>query len=385
MRDELARPRARLRILQIAPPWFTVPPVGYGGIEQIVSLLTDGLVDAGHDVTLLASGGSTTSARLVTAFPEPPSADLGSSVHELTHSMVGFARRHEFDLVHDHSGFCGAALGSVLDGPPVVHTLHGPWTPTVQEFFRQASPGLHLVSISHDQRSRAPSGVTVTDTVHNGISLETHPFQPRPEPDAHLAFVGRASAEKGPEVAVRVARRVGRPLQMAVKVNEPEERRYWDTVVAPLLDGADVEVRLNGSKQDALDVMSGATATLFPISWPEPFGLVMVESMALGTPVVGYASGASTEVVGSGRTGFLVAPGDVDGLCAGLELAADLDREDCRRHVAANFSAAAMVMGYERVYQRLVTCPGAPPVASPTNTSTAPRPLDAPRTSQTPS
>lgn len=342
-----------MRILQIAPPWFTVPPVGYGGIEQVVAVLADGLVDAGHDVTLLASGGSTSKAEILSVFAEPPSADLGSTVHELTHVMAGYARRYGFDVIHDHSGFAGAALGSFLDGPPVVHTLHGPWTPTVQTFFRGA-PGLHLVGISHDQRSRAPVGVTVPDVVHNGICLHDHPFRAEADPDGHLAFVGRANAEKGPEVAVRVAGRTGRHLKMAVKINEPAEERYWDTVVAPLLVGADVEVVRNGTKQDAIEVMAGATATLFPISWPEPFGLVMVESMAVGTPIVGYAAGSSTEVVDSGRTGFLVPPGDVEGLCAALDAASGLERSACRAHVTERFSTPAMVAGYEAVYRRLV-------------------------------
>lgn len=350
-----------MRVLQIAPPWFTVPPVGYGGIEQVVAVLADGLVDAGHDVTLLASGGSTSKAEVVSVFAEPPSADLGSSVHELTHVMAGFARRGEFDLIHDHSGFGGAALGSFLDGPPVVHTLHGPWTPIVQAFYRTAA-GLHLVGISHHQRSRAPLGVEVPDVVHNGISLTDHPFRADADADGHLAFVGRANAEKGPEVAVRVARRTGRHLKMAVKVNEPAEQRYWDTVVAPLLDGADVEVVRNGTKRDAIDIMSGAVATLFPISWPEPFGLVMVESMAVGTPIVGYAAGASTELVVSGRTGLLIPPGDVAGLCAAVEGASSLDRAACRAHVARRFSNATMVAGYETVYERLVAGHTAPTI-----------------------
>ena len=350
-----------MRILQIAPPWFCVPPTGYGGIEQVVAVLSDGLVDAGHDVTLLASGGSTSKAEIMTVFAEPPSADLGSSVHELTHVMAGFRRRHEFDVVHDHSGFAAAALGTFVDGPPVVHTLHGPWTPTVSDFYRQAT-GPHLVAISADQRSRAPLGVAVAATVHNGISLTDHPFRATPDASGYLAFVGRANAEKGPEVAVRVARRTGRHLKMAVKVNEPAEQRYWDRVVAPLLVGADVDVVLNGTKQDAIDIMAGAAVTLFPISWPEPFGLVMVESMAVGTPVVGYASGASTEVVDQGRTGWLVPPGDLDALCAALDAAPALDRAACREHVRKRFSSAAMVKGYERVYQGLMTAAPHPPI-----------------------
>jgi len=340
----------RMRILEIAPPWFTVPPTGYGGIEQVVAQLTDGLVDAGHDVTLLASGGSTSKATVQTVFDVPPSAELGSTCHELIHVVAGYHRRAAFDVIHDHSGFTGAAFGALLDGPPVVHTLHGPWVPEVEVFHRGLGDALHRVAISEDQRFRAPEGVLVEHMVHNGISLTEHPFRAEPDADRHLAFVGRANVEKGPEVAVRVARLLGRHLKMAVKINEPAEQVYWDEHVAPLLDGADVEVVRNGTKQDAIDIMSGAEATLFPIAWPEPFGLVMVESMAVGTPVIAYAAGASLEVIDSGRTGVLVPPDDLDGFVAAVRMAGSLDRSVCRAHVVEHFSSAAMVAGYEAVF-----------------------------------
>ena len=339
-----------MRILEIAPPWFTVPPTGYGGIEQVLAQLTDGLVDAGHEVTLLASGGSTSKATLQTVFDVPPSAQLGSTCHELTHVIAGYHRRAAFDVIHDHSGFTGAAFGALLDGPPVVHTLHGPWVPEVEVFHRSLGDGLHRVAISEDQRSRAPEGVMVEHMVHNGISLTEHPFRAEPDTDRHLAFVGRSNAEKGPEVAVRVAGLLGRHLKMAVKINEPAEQVYWDTHVAPLLEGADVEVVRNGTKQDAIDIMSGAQATLFPIAWPEPFGLVMVESMAVGTPVIAYASGAALEVIDSGRTGVLVPPDDLDAFVAAVRTADSFDRAACRAHVVAHFSSAAMVAGYEAVF-----------------------------------
>jgi glycosyltransferase involved in cell wall biosynthesis len=343
-----------MRILQIAPPWFTVPPHGYGGIEQVVAQLADGLVDAGHTVTLLASGGSRSKATVQTVFDVPPSTELGSTCHELIHVVAGFHQRHDFDVIHDHSGFTGAAFGALLDGPPVVHTLHGPWVPEVETFHRSLGNRLHRVAISEDQRSRAPHDVTVDHVVHNGISLTEHPFRAQPDDDRYLAFVGRANAEKGPEVAVRVARALGRRLKMAVKINEPPEQVYWDTHVAPLLDGVDVEVVRNGTKQDAIEIMSGAVATLFPISWPEPFGLVMVESMAVGTPVIAYAAGASREVIDSGRTGTLVAPDDFSAFVAAVEEASSLDRAACRAHVVANFSSAAMVAGYEHVFAAVI-------------------------------
>jgi glycosyltransferase involved in cell wall biosynthesis len=339
-----------MRILEIAPPWFTVPPTGYGGIEQVVAQLTDGLVQAGHDVTLLASGGSTSTATVQTVFDVPPSAELGSTCHELIHVVAGYRQRGDFDVIHDHSGFTGAAFGALLDGPPVVHTLHGPWVPEVEVFHRSIGNALHRVAISEDQRSRAPAGVTVGHMVHNGISLTEHPFRAEPDADRHLAFVGRANVEKGPEVAVRVARLLGRHLKMAVKINEPAEQVYWDTHVAPVLVGADVEVVRNGTKQDAIDIMSGAEATLFPIAWPEPFGLVMVESMAVGTPVIAYAAGASLEVIDSGRTGVLVPPGDLDAFVAAVRTAGSFERAACRAHVVEHFSSAAMVAGYEAVF-----------------------------------
>ncbi len=342
-----------MRILEIAPPWFTIPPTGYGGIEQVVAQLADGLVDAGHDVTLLASGGSTSKATVRNVFDVPPSAELGSTCHELIHVVAGYHDRHAFDVIHDHSGFTGAAFGALLEGPPVVHTLHGPWVPEVEVFHRSIGDALHRVAISEDQRSRAPAGVRVEHMVHNGISLTEHPFRAEPDADRYLAFVGRANVEKGPEIAVRVAAMLGRHLKMAVKINEPPEQRYWDEHVAPLLDGADVEVVRNGTKQDAIDIMSGAEATLFPIAWPEPFGLVMVESMAVGTPVIAYAAGAALEVIDSGRTGMLVAPGDLGAFVAAVRSAGDLDRAACRAHVVEHFSSAAMVAGYEAVLASL--------------------------------
>ncbi|MFP4636558.1 MAG: glycosyltransferase [Nitriliruptoraceae bacterium] len=169
------------------------------GIERVVAALCDGLVDAGHDVTLLASGGSTSKADVVSVFDVPPSGDLGSTCHELIHVVAGYQRRAEFDVIHDHSGFTGATLGTLLDGPPVVHTLHGPWEPEVDAFHRQIGNGLHRVAISHDQRSRASDHVRVDHVVHNGIDLVDHPFRAVADADRHLAFVGRANREKGPK------------------------------------------------------------------------------------------------------------------------------------------------------------------------------------------
>lgn len=345
-----------MRILQVAPPWFAVPPPGYGGIEQVVSLLADGLADAGHDVTLLASGGSRTRARLRSVYQIPPSRQLGDAYVELPHVLDAYLHWDDYDLIHDHTGI-GTALGAVAGGPPVVHTLHGPWTPTAARVYRTIADHVHLVAISHDQASRVPAGVRLAGVVHNGIRLDL--FPPGAGDGGYLAYVGRASHEKGPEVAIEVARRVQRPLRMAIKVNEVQEQTYWRDVIAPRLDGADVRVLPPVTQAQKAALLGGAEAVLFPIHWPEPFGLVMVEANACGTPVVAFAEGAAPEVLNDGRTGLLVAPGDIDGFCAAVEQARHLDRAACRRHVARMFTARHMLDGYQALYERAVARPRA--------------------------
>jgi len=342
-----------MRILQIAPPWFAVPPTGYGGIERVVANLVEGLVAAGHDVTLLASGGSRTTARLWTVFDEPPSRAIGCPAHEITHWMRAHAARDEFDVIHDHSSIVGAALAAVGGGPPVVHTLHGPWEPHIAAAYHALPPGLHIATISADHARRAPRGLDV-EIVHNGIDLAGFPFRDTPDPQGYFAFVGRANPDKGPDVAIRVARQLGRPLRMALKINEADECRYFDDVLRPMLTDADVELLLNGSAAQSAAILGGAVATLAPLAWDEPFGLVLAESMACGTPVVAYDRGASGEIVVDGDTGFLVAPGDVDGLCTAAEKVTELSRLACRRRVAEQFSDAAMVAGYTALYERVI-------------------------------
>jgi glycosyltransferase involved in cell wall biosynthesis len=341
-----------MRILQIAPPWFTVPPKGYGGIEQVVALLADGLVDAGHDVTLLASGGSRTRAELWTSYDDPPSSQLGDPAVELAHVLQGYRERERFDLIHDHT-LTGAALGAMPGGPPVVHTLHGPWTPSITDLYRQLSDRLSLVAISHDQAARTPPGIELAGVVHNGIDLEGFRFAADGGPD--LAFLGRANHEKGPELAIEVARRLGRRIVMSIKVNELAERDYFDDVIAPALDGADVELRPITSHSAKVELLGAAQVVLFPIRWAEPFGLVPIEANACGTPVVAFADGAVPEVVEDGRSGFLVPPGDLDAFCDAVQRVGELSRQECRSAVAERFDAAHMVAGYLEVYERVIT------------------------------
>jgi glycosyltransferase involved in cell wall biosynthesis len=337
-----------LRILQIAPPWFPVPPDRYGGAELVVAGLTDRLVDAGHDVTLLASGGSRTRARLRTVFADPPSQLLGDPVIEARHILAGYDDRSSYDVIHDHT-LIGTVLGSRLSGPPVVHTLHGQWTPTNRPLYRDLGQHVSLVAISHDQAARA-GDIPVAGVVHNGIDIDQHPLGTGD--GGYLAWLGRAGQDKGADVALQVAQKLGRPLRMGVKLNEPDEHAWWAQHMEPHLDDAGVEVIHNADHASKVALLRGASVLLFPIRWDEPFGLVMAEANACGTPVVAFARGAAPEVIADGTTGILVETDDIDGMCAAVERAVTFDRSACRQWVADNFSTERMAAGYLRIYEQ---------------------------------
>lgn len=339
-----------MRILQLAPPWFTVPPERYGGTELVVAGLTEQLVTSGHDVTLLAAAGSSTRAELRTFYPQPPTTKLGDHLVELPHVLFGYRDRHRFDVIHDHT-VTGVGVGALLDGPPVVHTVHGAWVPELCELYRAVADRVTLVAISHDHAARAPADLPLAGVVHNGIDLRRYPFEARSR--GHLAWLGRAGPDKGADVAVTVAERLGLPLRMAMKLNEPDEHRWWEEVLVPMLAETTVEtiVTHNATHEQKAAVLCGAVALLFPIRWDEPFGLAMVEANACGTPVAAFARGAVPEVIDAHRTGWVLPPDDLDAMCAAIERADAIDRATCRAHVERHFNAARMARGYVRVYE----------------------------------
>ena len=337
-----------MRIAQLAPPWFAVPPERYGGIEWVVALLADGLADRGHDTTLYASGGSKTRAKLVSIFDEPPGGPfIGDPWYDAVQAVSAYQRASDYDIVHDHSGLVGPAIGSFAD-VPIVHTLHGPFTENAKRFYTLLSGRVWYVAISEAQRSFCPD-LSYAGTVHNGIDVNLYPF--RAEKEDFLLFLGRINREKGPELAVEVAHRTGRKLVMAVKMAEDFEKEYWRDVVEPLLDGSE-EIIGEITIDEKADLLARARAVLFPIQWPEPFGLVMTEAMATGTPVIAFKYGAAPEVIVDGKTGFLV--GSLDEMCEAVERVDQIRPEDCRRHVEEHFSADAMVEGYLRCFERVL-------------------------------
>lgn len=248
-----------MRILQIAPPWFTVPPSGYGGAEQVVSLLTEGLIAQGHEVWLVAAGGSQTAGHLIPTFDSPPTRELGDPELELSHVLAGFAHRGEVDLIHNHTRL-GLAVGAVVDGTPVVHTLHGRWTAATAELARRVSDRVHLVAISHDQAARTSAGIRLASTVHNAVDVAAHPYVA--VKGEHLAYAGRAAAEKGPELAIEVARRLGRRLKMAIKVNQADEQDYFAAHIAPAIERGEVELVEVASHADKCALLGEAAAVL---------------------------------------------------------------------------------------------------------------------------
>lgn len=333
-----------MHIAMVAPVWVPVPPPAYGGIELIVSWLADGLVARGHEVTLFASGDSATAGRLVSSYPEAPTARMGEALPELLHAISSYdALAHmEFDLVHDHSLY-GPALGTSR-GLPLVHTIHGPFNDEFCWLYGHLADKMGFVPISQYQRQMFPH-LAYLRTIHNAIDVPSYTF--RKDKDDYALFLGRFNPDKGPHLAVEVARQLGIRLLMAGKVNEQHERRFFEQVIQPLL-GPDVEYLGEVTNETKRSLLAGARMVLFPITWPEPFGLVMVEAAAAGTPVVAFRNGSSPEVVAHGRSGFVV-----DTLEEMVEAAGrihEIDPAQCRAHAEECFDVPRMVKEYEAAY-----------------------------------
>jgi glycosyltransferase involved in cell wall biosynthesis len=339
-----------MRIAVLAPVWFPVPPTGYGGIEWVVWLLADGLVDAGHEVTLFAAGDSHTRAKLDFVYDEAPSDEIGRAFPDLRHVLHCYGQQDEFDLINDHTGIMAAAMGGSLR-TPVAHTVHGPldgFPGVLYEHIGTVAPDVGLISISENQRKPKPH-LNWVGNCPNALDLDLYPFAPHR--GDYLLFLGRMSFDKGAHRAVATAMEAGVPLKIAGKMREPLEVEYFDEFVRPHLS-SEIEYVGEVSHGEKVELLQGARTTLFPISWEEPFGLVMIESMACGTPVIATRWGAVPEVIEPGRSGVIV--DDWHGAVAALEEADAITPESCRAYVEERFAPQRMVGDYLTAYEKLL-------------------------------
>jgi glycosyltransferase involved in cell wall biosynthesis len=339
-----------MRIAQIAPLAESVPPKFYGGTERVIAWLIDELVELGHDVTLFASGNSQTRAKLVPVWPYAfrlgrPRTDPVAVQAVLLETMA--RRAAEFDVIHCHVDWLALPL-LTRSGVPFLTTVHGrldiAGLPDVVRHF----PDAPFVSISHNQRLPLP-GASWLGTVYHGLPSDS--LHPRFEPGSYLAFLGRLTKEKGPEDAMRIARDAGMPLRIAAKVPKGE-RGYFKEQLEPKIDGRDVQLTGEVNDRTKEQFLAEAAALLFPIDWPEPFGLVMIEAMACGTPVIAYRHGSVPEVIDDGVTGFVV-DSEEEAVHAVRRLG-EIDRRQVRACFERRFAARRMASEYVALYEDLV-------------------------------
>jgi glycosyltransferase involved in cell wall biosynthesis len=347
--DLLTLGSLRMKIAQVAPLAEAVPPKFYGGTERVVAYLTDALVELGHEVTLFASGDSGTKATLAPSWPR--ALRLDPSVHDhfapLFMQLEQVARRaHEFDVIHSHLDYFGYPTLSLL-GMPAVTTLHGRLDlPELIPLYDQYGD-MPVVSISDAQRQPLPNAHYV-QTIHHGLPQN---LLQKGAGGEYLAFLGRISPEKAPDAAIRIAARAGMPLKIAAKVDKVDQE-YFKTKIEPLLAGANVEFIGEIGEHQKSEFLGNAAALLFPIAWREPFGLVMIEAMACGTPVLAFKNGSVPEVLEDGVTGYIV--NNESEACERLRHIRKMDRNRIRAEFDCRFTAQHMAQNYLKLYSRLI-------------------------------
>jgi glycosyltransferase involved in cell wall biosynthesis len=341
-----------MKIAQVAPLYESVPPKLYGGTERVVSWLTEELVRRGHDVTLFASGDSVTSAHLVAPCKKALRLD-STRVDQLAHHVIMldqvFSEKENFDIIHFHVDYLHFPLSRRQEITHVT-TLHGRLDlPDLEPLYRHFRD-IPVISISEAQRKPLP-WANWQGTVHHGLPRDS--FALGGGKGGYLAFLGRTSPEKGLDEAIEIAKRAGVPLKIAAKI-DPVDVAYFETTIKPLLDHPLIAFigEIGYAEKNAF--LGNAAGLLFPIRWPEPFGLVMIEAMACGTPVIAYPLGSVPEVVEEDVTGFVVP--DLEVAVRAARRLGEIDRRKCRRHFEQHFNAERMAQDYLNIYQRLVRC-----------------------------
>jgi glycosyltransferase involved in cell wall biosynthesis len=341
-----------MRIAMLAPPWIPVPAPAYGGIEEVVRLLCEGLVERGHDVTLFAPPSSRSRAEVRSPLEAAHPDEIERARWEVDHVARAFsavdaaaAEGRPFEVVHDHCGFGALAMADRID-TPVVHTMHGPLDDATSDFYAAHGGKGVIVAISHAQLDDAPSVLHNAAVVHNPLRFDE--WKLGDAPGEHVVWVGRMAPIKGPHRAIRAAREAGVPLELAGPV-QPGQEEFFAEEVEPHIDGDAVRYDGEVGRDGKSELYGRAKALLMPIRWAEPFGLVMVEAMACGTPVIAFREGSAPEVVTEGVTGFLV--DDEHEMAEAIARVGEIDRAACREHAAQRFGVATAVAGYERVYE----------------------------------
>ena len=339
--------RSSLRVGIIAPPWLPVPPVAYGGTENVLDILARGLVTAGVEVVLVTTGDATCPVPRRWVFPRALGVGNGGVAEEACHVIGAYALLADVDVVHDHS-LVGPLYARSIPGPPVVTTNHGPFNEVLTPIYRAISQQMSVIAISSHQASEAV-GVSIAAVIHHGIDVERIPFGDGT--GGYAAFLGRMHPNKGIEEAIVAARTAGMPLRIAAKMSEPAEREYFMARVVPHL-GCDIEYIGELSRTEKYDFLKDAVCLLSPIRWDEPFGMVMIEAMACGTPVVTNDRGSASEIVDDGETGFLC--DDTDSLVRALRRVEALNRCRSREVVEQRFSSHRMVADHIALYRRAI-------------------------------
>jgi glycosyltransferase involved in cell wall biosynthesis len=344
-------PTRPLRIAQVAPLYESVPPKLYGGTERIVAYLTEELVRRGHEVTLYASGDSTVNAPLAAGFPRSlrlAGLDHLGTIYHLPMLSDVYDNASRFDIIHSHVDCLSFPLARLVE-VPTVSTMHGRLDLSEFQPIYRSYTDLPLVSISNDQRRPLPD-MNWVGTVYHGLPRNLLRFSA--SPGNYLAFLGRMSPEKRPDLAIEVARRAGIPLKLAAKVDRAD-RDYFESVVKPLLSTSGIEFVGEINETQKEEFLGGAIALLFPVDWPEPFGLVMIESLACGTPVIARPCGSVPEILRDRLTGFIAS--SVDDLVAAVRRINEISRRQCREEFETRFTVEVMAANYERIYYQLAS------------------------------